>query len=275
MSEIKKAFRSRFHEGWIVEVDWNQLEVVILQVESGDPVLAKQLRDGIDLHTSMTAAVHNTDYDFIRNQITLGHPEWVAHRKKIKSARFALQYGAGAAKIAETAGTTEEWAREFTRKYYDMYPVIYQWQKHLKKVVVESAKPSGKDGEWKGQYISPNGRRYIFTGNINSWGKVSFPPNKLYNYPIQGLASDFVKMMRSDLITRINDCWHLNKTIFPINTIHDSVMFDVSPNHIETIKEIIDYVYSTADKALELMLDFRRKVEVPLKWTIKSDHYWS
>lgn len=274
MSQIKHCFTSRFKDGYIAEVDWNQLEVVILQVESQDTVLRQELQDGLDLHTAMTSVVYNTPYTTIKEEITAGNKDWIAKRKKVKSGRFALQYGASAKKIAATTGWSESEARDFVEVYYRRYPGIKAWQKMVKAEVKRSALPI--DGVWKGQYISPNGRRYVFTGEWNAaYNMVSFPPTKLQNYPIQGLASDFVKRMRHLLIKDLIRADLLHE-IVPVNTIHDSVMFDcLDLKAFNKLEAIIKNVYGRAQKDLYLMCNSLRKVDVPLNYSIKYGTYWS
>ena len=279
MSDIKKCFTSRWDTGRIVEIDWNQLEVVILAVESADMILTQELNEGIDLHTSMTATVYGQPYENVMNAIALGDYEWTKRRKKIKSARFALQYGAGAKKVAETAGWDLEEAKVFINKYYDRYAGIHLWNKLVENEVKRTAKPTGNvvEGfaEYKGQYISPNGRRYVFTGRQNKWDGISFPPTKLQNYPIQGLASDFVNMMRSVVLKELYG-YTLKPDILHVNTIHDSIMFDCKTGDDEEfLRKIIKDQYGRAPWYLSELVHRERKVEVPLNYSIKSNHYWS
>lgn len=275
MSNIKHVFTSRFEDGYILEVDWNQLEIVILQIESQDLTLKDELNEGLDLHTAMTADVARQPYLIVANAISAGDDTWIKRRKQIKSARFALQYGASAAKIAKVAGWDEGSAREFVDVYYSKYKGIKRWQQMVKKQVLDTARP--KDDKWYGQYTSPNGRRYIFQGEWNpKYNKVNFPPTKMFNYPIQGLASDFVKVMRSKLIKELIDLGSKGGYYLPINTIHDSVMFDVgSYGAKEHLEDTIDFVYGKAPLELHDMLLGTRKVEVPFRYSIKSGKYWS
>jgi DNA polymerase I-like protein with 3'-5' exonuclease and polymerase domains len=279
MSDIKKCFTSRWDTGRIVEIDWNQLEVVILAVESQDIVLTSELNDGIDLHSAMTATVYGKPYNYVKSYVDAGDDDWVGRRKKIKSARFALQYGAGAKKIAETAGWDIGEAKTFQKAYYDRYCGIFIWNQLVKNEVIKTAKPTGNvvEGfaEYRGQYISPNGRRYVFTGRQNKWGGISFPPTKLQNYPIQGLASDFVKMMRRVILKELYG-YTLKPDILHVNTIHDSIMFDCKTGDDEEfLRKIIKEQYAQASTYLYRLVHRERKVAVPLNYSIKSNHYWS
>lgn len=280
MSNIKRCFTSRWEGGSIVEIDWAQLEVVMLQVESQDEYLGQQLREGVDLHCAMTAEVFREDYATVYRGIKDGDSHWIARRKKMKSARFALQYGAGIKKIAETSGFSEAEAKVFVDTYFTLYRGIRDWNTLVKSTVINTSKPTGEldeNGElvYKGQYTSPNGRRYVFTGTKNKWGKLSFPPTKLQNYPIQGLASDFVKMMRTKVIKKLYSYTCAGCSI-PVNTIHDSVIFDCqNKDSVQMLKYIIDEKYGNAQFYLADMLGRTRRVNVPFNYTFKVNNHWS
>jgi DNA polymerase I-like protein with 3'-5' exonuclease and polymerase domains len=280
MSEIKQCFTSRYPGGSIVEVDWSQLEVVILAVETQDSTLASELIDGLDLHCALTAEVYKTPYTEVYKAVKDGDMLWTARRKKMKSGRFAIQYGAGAKKIAEQTGFTEIEAEQFIKAYYARYRGIKDWNNRVRDYVTVSSKVTGivdKDGQpvYKGQYVGPNGRRYVFTGTLNKWGKVSFPPTKLQNYPIQGLASDFVKMMRSKVIRELYK-YTYKPDVVHINTVHDSIMFDCANKPSEDfLKETIDREYGKAKHYLAEMISSKRDVIVPFNYSFKSTESWS
>ena len=281
MSDIKKCFTSRYGpQGTIVEIDWNQLEVVVLQIETQDKMLEQEISAGTDLHCAMTSAVHGVPYSIIYNAIKDGDVEWTRKRKEIKSARFALQYGAGAKRIAELTGWSIEQATHFIKAYYHNYRDIFNWNNLVRDLVLASAKPTGevdKDGYpvYKGQYTSPSGRRYVFSGTRNKWNKLSFSPNQLQNYPIQGLASDFVKLMRSKLLRELYKYTYKPQCLH-INTIHDSVMFDVGDQaSLDFLIDCVKLVYGTAQHMMSELVNREREVLVPIKYSIKHGSFWS
>ena len=281
MSDIKKCFTSRFGpEGILVEIDWNQLEVVVLQIETQDARLQHEINTGIDLHCSMTADVYGEPYSTIVKAVKDGNPEWTKKRKEMKSARFALQYGAGAKRIAELTGWSADVATDFIKAYYRKYPKIFHWNNTVRDIVLTTAKPTGevdKDGYpvYKGQYTSPSGRRYVFSGIRNKWNKLSFSPNQLQNYPIQGLASDFVKLMRSKLLRELYKYTYKPQCLH-INTIHDSVMFDVGDrDSFAFLKDCIEIVYGKAQNAMSELVNKEREVNVPINYSIKHGSFWS
>lgn len=52
---IKSCFKSRWRDGYIMEVDFSQLEVIGLAILSGDEILADDIMMGRDMHTVRAA----------------------------------------------------------------------------------------------------------------------------------------------------------------------------------------------------------------------------
>lgn len=274
MSVFKRVFESRFKGGHIIEADWSQLEINVLAIESQDPVLTDELCAGLDLHTAMTALIYNESYLYVSGKISTHDPEWVERRRTTKRARFALQYGAHAPRISQLTGWSVVESQTFIDKYYQRYAGVKQWQGEVAKEVYKTAKPWGVDGAYKGQYTSPSGRRYVFQTYPNKYGDHSFSPNQMKNYPIQGLAADFVahmigKLMRSILIA------DLANNMLLVNTIHDSVILDVHPSYVTQAHMLVDQVYGCAKEGMTAVVQSKRLVNVPLKYTISGGLSWS
>jgi hypothetical protein len=117
----------------------------------------------------------------------------------------------------------------------------------------------------------------VFTGTKNKWGKLSFPPTKLQNYPIQGLASDFVKMMRSKVNKEIYQyTYGAPDKVLHINTVHDSIMYDCADSvAAKYVVDCIDNVYKKAREHLFTMLSSKRDVMVPFSYSVKTIKNWS
>lgn len=278
MSTFKTAFTSRFgqDEGIIMEVDWNQLEINCLQIESDDLVLATELIEGKDLHTAMCADIYHTSYKDVTDAINAVVPKWVERRKQTKRARFALQYGAGKRRISELTGWTLEEAQQFIDKYHDKYKDLKSWEDAVALEVNYSAKPWGPDGCKKGQYTSPTGRRFVFVAKDNKYrpGEYTFSPNQLKNWPIQGLAADFVAHMTGKLFRDIL-YYDVGQYVMLVNTIHDSVVLDVHKEVLDIAEQIVHDVYSKAPEGMREVVQGKRSVNIPLKYSITSGRTWA
>lgn len=116
----------------------------------------------------------------------------------------------------------------------------------------------------------------MFETSENFTGGQSFSPNQMKNYPIQGLASDFVGLAGVALIRSLLEQSEIGTRIFPINTIHDSMIFDVASARAEgALFHHIHSVYGQAKIIMESMLKGKRPVNVPLNYTVTSGTTWS
>ena len=89
MSNIKACFESRFPRGYMVEADYSQLEVITAAVISGDPMMKKDVRDGIDAHSQSASWLNPESYEEIREGYLAGDVRFAKMRKEAKAPRFA------------------------------------------------------------------------------------------------------------------------------------------------------------------------------------------
>lgn len=233
-SSIKECFGSRFVDGYIVNADFSQLEVVYAAHASGDRQLLDDILSGKDLHTMRAAELFNIPEGDVTKQ----------QRQTAKSFAFALQYGSGAKSMAEEQGVPINVAKKFILSYYKRYPDLKMWQEKVAKEVMDSSTPSTRYTTKRyparmGEYRSETGRTYRFYEHdapefmVKGGTYTSFSPTEMKNYPMQGGATgDIVPMM----VARINRWLHQLKARYKkvklINTVHDSIMLDVSEEYV-------------------------------------------
>jgi len=217
---IKQIFTSRWEDGVIVELDFNQLEVVALAHVTRDKQLIKDIESGTDIHSALYNAM-------------FGRMPTKEERKPFKARTFQLIYGAGAKAISKQAGCSLEEAKKFVDVFYGRYKSVGKWHKEFaEQVERDSTYLVGADGlrEKLKTYIlcTETGRKFCFKEyySESSWSAktYNFSPTELKNYPVQGLATgDIVPMM-------LGVMFHMLKgrdDVKMVNTIHDSLMFDV------------------------------------------------
>ena len=248
---IKKIFTSRYDGGLIVEVDFNQLEVVALAHVTRDKQLIKDISVGTDIHSALY------------NQM-FGRMPTKEERKPFKSRTFQLIYGAGAKAISKQAGCSLDEAKKFIEVFYNRYPSVASWHKNFATSVDHGAVYlMGDDGlkEKFRTYVhqTETGRKFVFKEyySDSDWSSrmYNFSPTELKNYPIQGLATgDVVPLMLGVIFRKFKDM----EGVKLVNTIHDSVMFDVTKEAaVEFILDIQE-VFKDTDKY------FREAFKVPL-----------
>jgi DNA polymerase I-like protein with 3'-5' exonuclease and polymerase domains len=238
-NEIKKIFVSRFHSGGVlVEVDFNQLEIVILACITKDKQLMKDITKGTDIHSALYEDLY-------------GRKPTKEERKPFKSRTFQLIYGAGARAIAKQAKCSLDEAMRFVRTFYIRYPSVRVWHETmLKKADIDSVHAYDRgDREHRKTYTyrAVTGRYLKFVEYKNeseySSKSYSFSPTELKNYPVQSLATgDIVQMMLGALFDRYKD----NHKVKMVNTVHDSILFDVKAEYaVEFMEDVLEELRNT------------------------------
>jgi DNA polymerase-1 len=181
MSRIKECFTTRFPEGYIVNADFSQLEVVGLAILSLDNRLIADIKAGLDMHTVRASKLFNIAESTVSK----------AQRQTAKQLSFQLSYGAGAKSMSEKNGVSLELAKKFIEQYYERYTGVKEWQNNVANDVKRSRYINGhtKLGYPRGcgYWESPAGRKYSFK-EYDPMGKwqtdPSFSPTEMKNYPL-------------------------------------------------------------------------------------------
>lgn len=282
---IKKCFKSRWTDGFIVEADFSQLEVVGAAIVSGDKNMKQDLLDGIDSH-SQSAAWLNPKYSY--EEILAGYKAedsfFTKLRKNAKGPRFELQYGAGAKSIAENNNLTKDEAQGFIDRYYERYSMLKDFQNKVMQEVDESLQPideyySGHQVQ-QGTYKSITGRRYTFKQQkapkfLQDKGvMLSISPTQIANYPMQGFATgDIVPETLGRLHRAISADDQLWNKCLPINTVHDSVIFDVHESVLKRAGLIIRDTMQAAPKWMKAR--FGVDIDLPLNVDVEYGKDWN
>lgn len=236
---IKQIFTSRFKDGCIVEVDFNQLEVVALAHVTKDLQLIHDISSGKDIHSELYKDM-------------FGRYPTKEERKPFKARTFQLIYGAGAKAISKQAGCSIDEAKKFVDVFYTRYAGVADWHKNFaEQVETDSIYELDDDGfrEKVKTYIlhTETGRKFCFKEyySDSTWSTrtYNFSPTELKNYPIQGLATgDIVPMMLGIIFRQLRS----RDDVKMVNTIHDSLMFDVELDSVTPfIKEITEVLKLT------------------------------
>lgn len=279
VTSIKDCVISRYPNGWILEADYSQLEIVVLAFESQDDQLIQDIEEGRDLHCASLAAWKGWDYHETKNKYDRGEPHVYQLRRFAKRMSFLVQYGGSAGALSKQLGVPKREAERFIEGYYGRYRGIPAYHERIKQEVLASAEHKGHTTHSgiparTGTYLSLTGRRYTFHEyDAPEWAKSntpSFSPTEMKNYPVQGLATgDIVPLMMGELL----ELEKLYECLF-INTVHDSFLFDVSP--MEDIDNLASVIKYKLDNTKEVLLDkLNINFNVPLKAEVSYGPTWA
>lgn len=276
-SNVKKVFISRWgDDGEIMEVDYSQLEVIGLAHLSGDPQLIEDIMLERDLHSIA--------HDKVRRYMkaTMSEKE---QRRAVKAVNFGLIYGGGAKTLSIQSGLPISVVKAIIKHFYDRYPQVQVWQRNVLEAVQINAESSTLKTE-KGfpahisTYYTETGRSYFFRQyDAPDWvvkmkkTDVSFSVTQIKNYPVQGLATgDIVPMVVAHLYRRLMQDPLLKDKCLLINTVHDSVVFDV--HHSVNIEAAL-FAKEEMEKAPQLLKEiFGIDFKLPLTVSVSSGPNW-
>jgi len=276
-SKVKTMFVSRWgDEGVILEADYKQLEVIALAFLSGDRQLIDDLKHGRDMH------------DETFNKVAHLLPSHLTDKEKrrvVKSVNFGLVYGGGAKTLGKNAGIPTSLAKTIIDAFFDRYPGVKEWNKDvmtkvkMSRVLDKTKTPKGRP-RGRGVYKSLTGREYVFLENdsfpwlIAATGKLtSFTPTQTNNYPVQGFATgDVVPTVIGKLFRALKEDPILRDKCLMINTVHDSIIFDVHEDVLGGAIAMIQEIMEDAPQILKEVYGF--KFDLPLKVDITYGPNW-
>lgn len=241
-SEVKAMFVSRFgKDGKMVEIDYSQLEVVVMGLLSLDTNLCRDLNNKVDFHCKRVALKNGVSYEFALDACkNEDHPEynkWKKERTKCKIFSFQRAYGAGAALIAAETGMDVEEVKALIEAEDKEYPGVAKFNATVEREVTATAEPF-HDGERgyrtfrRGSYQAITGTTYTFRSYdapdyLRRRGITdTFSPTEMKNYPVQGTGGELVQMVLGQLWR-----WFVRNDFFGgqaylVNTVHDCVWAD-------------------------------------------------
>lgn len=127
-TEFGKAIRDLVDPipGFVLLVaDYAQIEQRILAHFAGKGALWQGFWDGVDAHTATAAAVFGVAPEDVTKQM----------RQVAKAIAFAINYGAGHAKVAEMSHTTQRRAKQILAEHEKQFPEVYAYKRRLLRTV--------------------------------------------------------------------------------------------------------------------------------------------
>ncbi len=269
MSDIKRLFVSRYGEdGLLIEVDCKQLEVVALAELTQDPVLVKELNSGVDIHRQNAAVWLKKAPKDVTDE----------ERRKAKVMTFQLQYGSGANNMAEQFWIPVKEAKDFINACYKKYAIISSVVGLLKKFSSynkQSVEPLSKTVEIP--MLTPTGRKYEAGIYLSDYSHQWEPSStQMKNYPVQGFATgDIVPFIINMVMAELDPA---HEHIKFINTVHDSMCFDIHDSKLLEVFKLIEKVFTDFPKMFkevfdyDLIMNYSYTVKVGPNWKDMSEY---
>jgi len=239
-AKIRQAIISFGEDCYLLSCDYSQIELRILAHLSGDENLLTAFKEGKDIHRITASLIYGID----ENDIT------VSMREIAKRVNFGIVYGLTSYGLSRDLGISLEEAQNFIDAYFLRYP-------RVKDYIEEQISRAKKDG-----FVTTilARRRYIPDINNKNQAIRQFAQRQAVNTPIQGSASDLIKLAMINIHRHIKNEGLKTEMLLQI---HDELVFNV-PEY--ELKDFIDLARDKMENVLRL--------DVPIRVSIKKGRNW-
>ena len=237
---IRKAIIAAGKDNYLISCDYSQIDLRILAHLSQDENLIAAFKKGLDIHKATAALIYGLQESEINGEM----------RDRAKRVNFGIVYGLTSYGLSKDLDIGFEESQSFIDAYFIRYPGV-------KNYIDKQIALAKKDG-----FVTTilGRRRYI--PEINSKNQVvrQFAERQAVNTPIQGSASDLIKLAMISIDKEIKKKELKSRMVLQI---HDELLFDLPGDELRTLVNL-------AREKMENGL----KLDVPIKVDIKKGHNW-
>ena len=223
--------------------DYSQVELRVLAHVSGDPELCGAFHRGEDVHATTAAAIFGVPLGEVSRE----------QRNLAKSINFGLMYGMSGFGLATRTDLTVDRANAFIDTYFGRFRLV---KEYLDQTIADAH----RDG-----YVSTiMGRRRYFP-ELRSSGAVNSNVRRgaeraAVNMPIQGSASDIIKLAMISLHRRLHEERLQSAMVLQV---HDELVLEVPEGELDTAR---DLVVETMENAYTLDVPLKVDASVGRSW---------
>lgn len=217
-NKIRQAFIPGDRENYLImSADYSQIELRILAHVSEDNNLINAFNSEIDVHTLTASKVFDVPIEEVTKQM----------RYKAKAVNFGIVYGQSKYGLAKALGISAAEADMFIGKYFLTYPKIKDYMNNMVALVEE-----------QGYVETIFGRKRYLQNEINNPNAMirEFAKRAAINHPMQGSASDLIKLAMIDFAKKLNDHNLKSKMILQV---HDELVVEVEKTELELVKKLV------------------------------------
>lgn len=241
-NKIRQAFIPKDRENSVIlSADYSQIELRLLAHVSEDEHLIEAFKSGVDVHTLTASKVFGVPVDEVTKDM----------RRRSKAVNFGIVYGQSKYGLAKALKITNDEAESFINKYFETYPKVKLYMQAMVELV-----------EKQGYVETIFGRKRYLDKEINSPNGMirEFAKRAAINHPMQGSASDLIKIAMIDFYKKLKDNNLKSELIIQV---HDELVVEVKKSEFDTVTELVK-------QAMEL----NQPLRVPLLVDINTGASW-
>ena len=200
----------------LVTADYSQIELRLMAHFSGDPAMCEAFNAGEDIHTATAAKVFRVPKEMVTPQM----------RRQAKAVNFGIIYGISAFGLAKDLGIPRFRAKEFMDGYFATYPRVREYMDEA----IAAAKEKGYVQTLFGR------RREVPELTSANPAQRGFGERVALNMPLQGTASDIVKLAMLKVFKGLTDGRFRSKLIMQV---HDELIVDALPQEADAVAALL------------------------------------
>jgi DNA polymerase I len=237
--QIRKAFiPEKGHK--LISADYSQLELRLLAHITRDERMLEAFQQGEDIHAQTAKLVFGATTE----------KELKEKRRLAKIVNFAIAYAVEAFGLAARVGLSRAEAKRVIDDYYNTYKGVRQYMNDTP----EKARELGYITSIYGR------RRYLPSIGDRNYSVRSRAEREAINMPIQGTASDIVKMAMIKVDSALKKA---NLKTRVIMQVHDELLLEAPNDEVEKVEALVK-------KEMESAV----KIDVPLIVEVGSGKNW-
>ncbi len=210
----------------LLSLDYSQIELRVLAHISDDKALISAFKDDLDIHTTTASEVFSVKLKDVTKE----------QRRIAKAVNFGIAYGQGAYGLAETLGISRIESKDIIDKYFKKFSGIKDYISSTIELANERKFVETLFGR----------RRYLSELESTNAMVKKFGERAAINAPIQGTASDLMKMAMIDVYRYMHSEKTNREKFNLLLQVHDELVFEGEPNeldiHLPAIKNIMENV---------------------------------
>lgn len=211
---LRKIFVSKYEDGEIISADYSQIELRLLANMAEEVGMIEAYKSGIDIHTKTASEIFGVPVSEVSS----------TQRRDAKAVNFGIIYGISDFGLSQNIKTSVNQAKKYIESYFDKYPKI----KLFMNKNVEFAKENGFVKSYFGRI------RHIPEINSSNANVKKFGERVAMNMPLQGTASDIIKMAMVEVFKRIK-----GKRSHLILQVHDELIIDAPKEEVAEMKVLL------------------------------------
>ncbi len=224
----------------LIAADYSQIELRIMAHLSQDPALIEAFQQDEDIHAATAAQVFGVEIDKVTAD----------QRRRAKVFNFGVLYGLSEFGLSTREGIPREEAAQFIERYFAKYPKVQEWRE----AVVVACRKNG--------YVETMvGRRRVLPEIRSSNFQVRSGAERMaINMPVQGTASDIIKIAMNRIDTELTEREMTTKMILQV---HDELIFEGPEKERAAVQEL---VLRIMPQSLELAVPLKVDVKIGKNW---------